>query len=620
MASNSSKPKITLQTKLTLIIYLLFAVLCAGDESCKDSPEGWKDAAGWTCRFYSAMNWCTPLGKVGAGWDVHKGSLSDSAVDGVDALQACCECGGGIGKAVVVDPLEQEKEKLDKLFEKTLGSDAQNSATCRDKIEGWKDTGGFTCGDYLKYEFCTSEKGYGTGWQSHWGSFDRYTIDGVDATQICCTCGSNKVKKEDPFTVNVQELQHNLNILKNEMELELSDKPVDLTIGNTPVEVVYLGEEEDPRKGDIASKNQKESIADTVSEKASDIPSSPTPEVTTGKKLPAGAILGKTETDGLASSVGASADEKSPVLNAPHMSSGDENTVFTYSINSQHLKLAYGAFISNEHEKNTIVLAGGPSNIGAAYIPQGLASFLGLAEYSFRLAFTLDISPMDFSSCNGYGFTFMHQTQVECVLQSHDPTQCNGLNLGLITDDSYAGAFASFGDDNIVAYSQGSERFLGKTTKVRVDFLKTDAHAGLNVSFWLDGTNIFGTSYFYPYIGDAELIFGGLTGHKCSNRFVISDISISTTKELDRLEDSLIRQYLGLSEEAEISRFMNTLEKVEGTQLLAMLTSLNSPMAARYAQRDKVIFASACFVGFFGAVAVLKLVLFPHNRSGFIEI
>jgi hypothetical protein len=64
---------------------------------CVSSPSKWTDKLGYPCATYATQNWCTPGGGTGSAWDASWGDLSSMAgPDGVDASQACCECGGGV--------------------------------------------------------------------------------------------------------------------------------------------------------------------------------------------------------------------------------------------------------------------------------------------------------------------------------------------------------------------------------------------------------------------------------------------------------------------------------------------------------------------------------------------
>eukprot|EP00808_Paulinella_micropora_P003672 g38607.t1 len=58
----------------------------------------WSDADGDTCSVYERLQWCTPQGGYGPGWDLElNGPFSRWATGGVDATKACCACGGGTG-------------------------------------------------------------------------------------------------------------------------------------------------------------------------------------------------------------------------------------------------------------------------------------------------------------------------------------------------------------------------------------------------------------------------------------------------------------------------------------------------------------------------------------------
>ena len=68
----------------------------SGAPTCSNFPEKWTDTYGASCSKYAEMKWCAVDGNSGQGWDDRWGSISSFAVNDYDALQACCECGGGI--------------------------------------------------------------------------------------------------------------------------------------------------------------------------------------------------------------------------------------------------------------------------------------------------------------------------------------------------------------------------------------------------------------------------------------------------------------------------------------------------------------------------------------------
>jgi hypothetical protein len=63
---------------------------------CDDSPAGWISAGGSTCLTYAAENFCTSSRGYGPNWlPVHGSFWSWADSNGVSAVDACCECGGG---------------------------------------------------------------------------------------------------------------------------------------------------------------------------------------------------------------------------------------------------------------------------------------------------------------------------------------------------------------------------------------------------------------------------------------------------------------------------------------------------------------------------------------------
>lgn len=60
---------------------------------------------------------------------------------------------------------------------------------CMDKPLGWTSSDGKTCEQYATDELCTEDGGYGPGWESEWGTFEDYNVNGVSAIIACCSCG-----------------------------------------------------------------------------------------------------------------------------------------------------------------------------------------------------------------------------------------------------------------------------------------------------------------------------------------------------------------------------------------------------------------------------------------------
>lgn len=57
--------------------------------------------------------------------------------------------------------------------------------SCSDSERDWKDSSGRTCAQYHDNRWCTSDGGFGPGWQSSWGLFGLYG----SADTACCICG-----------------------------------------------------------------------------------------------------------------------------------------------------------------------------------------------------------------------------------------------------------------------------------------------------------------------------------------------------------------------------------------------------------------------------------------------
>ena len=63
--------------------------------TCVAHPDGWVDSRKRTCADYAASKLCNVDGTAGSGWLAGDGPFSHWATNGIDAGQACCECGGG---------------------------------------------------------------------------------------------------------------------------------------------------------------------------------------------------------------------------------------------------------------------------------------------------------------------------------------------------------------------------------------------------------------------------------------------------------------------------------------------------------------------------------------------
>ena len=65
---------------------------------CDTLVKDWVSKHGFSCEDHEKQGLCTNKGELGHGWDAAWGSsFADEADgDGIDATQACCQCGGGV--------------------------------------------------------------------------------------------------------------------------------------------------------------------------------------------------------------------------------------------------------------------------------------------------------------------------------------------------------------------------------------------------------------------------------------------------------------------------------------------------------------------------------------------
>mmetsp|Transcript_31441 Transcript_31441/g.73437 ORF Transcript_31441/g.73437 Transcript_31441/m.73437 type:complete len:857 (+) Transcript_31441:80-2650(+) len=135
--------------------------------NCVDNPSEWKDRHGDSCATYVAYRWCED-GGVGSSWSPDWGSFDGYASGGISPRDACCGCGGG--------------KKL------------ETEVRCVDDTD-WMDISHRSCAAYYRDGLCTSEKGFGPGWSTEWGTFEDYALNGgKPATEACCTCGGGTQK------------------------------------------------------------------------------------------------------------------------------------------------------------------------------------------------------------------------------------------------------------------------------------------------------------------------------------------------------------------------------------------------------------------------------------------
>lgn len=194
--------------------------------SCQDAPDGWTDLEGSDCEAYATGAWCTQTGGYGAGWGgLGSVSFTDFAnSEGIDAITACCVCGGGSTGVRCVDntingvawhdssgeSFDCEWYKSDPSHCRSSGNDYKNDgltantaccacgggssgrgssspptvvgSVCEDiHFDGipWSDSGGkqYTCGWYENERNACNN--YGASYRNF----------GLTASSACCTCG-----------------------------------------------------------------------------------------------------------------------------------------------------------------------------------------------------------------------------------------------------------------------------------------------------------------------------------------------------------------------------------------------------------------------------------------------
>jgi len=130
----------------------------------------WTDAEGLSCEAYEENNFCENGGNGSAWNNTWYWSWWRDLSSGSDAAQACCACGGG-------------------------------STNYHDYPFGWNDIEGYTCEDYARQAWCTSDGAEGEAWDPDWGNVDSFT-DGTGeytAFHACAACGGGMTDKNSSF-------------------------------------------------------------------------------------------------------------------------------------------------------------------------------------------------------------------------------------------------------------------------------------------------------------------------------------------------------------------------------------------------------------------------------------
>lgn len=155
-----------------------------------DDYKNWKDSEGDGCDMYAEKHWCTPDGKPGSGW-APGDSFQRYAKHGIDALKACCACGGG--KQLTPEPSPAPTTKSPTPHPTTQSPTPYPTMPCQEKPKNWVDIEGDSCQVYKASGWCTEDGGYGPNWgnppELGGESFEQYAVEGKTAIDACCECG-----------------------------------------------------------------------------------------------------------------------------------------------------------------------------------------------------------------------------------------------------------------------------------------------------------------------------------------------------------------------------------------------------------------------------------------------
>ena len=175
-------------------------------------PTDWRSSGNFSCMDYGISGFCKD-GGYGTNWHPSFGFFADYAdTVGVDAGQACCECGGGVlnlpSPYLLLDHLIFDQGATTPRIKEGLGhvSIIGVSEGCTHKVDmptDWRSSGNFNCMDYYVTGFCQNGT-YGADWQPSFGTFADYAnADGVDAGQACCECGGGVIKLPSSYSIEI---------------------------------------------------------------------------------------------------------------------------------------------------------------------------------------------------------------------------------------------------------------------------------------------------------------------------------------------------------------------------------------------------------------------------------
>ena len=171
--------------------------------TCEDSPIDWESSTKAPCSQYSELQWCTLDGGYGTGWNPAYVDFAKWGVNGVDASQACCACGGGLKSSPVPDvELNAEGKPIAEKCKQRANCPEGSADGCFNEIWCACNTHGSS---NKKHNILTSEPGCGTAAKSphcEWKeneckpsaaahevvppvTFDVVQVDPCDQTGLC---------------------------------------------------------------------------------------------------------------------------------------------------------------------------------------------------------------------------------------------------------------------------------------------------------------------------------------------------------------------------------------------------------------------------------------------------
>merc|ERR1712038_341029 len=102
----------------------------------------------------------TPEGKYGPGWESTSGTFLQWNLDGIDAGQACCACGGGRKERIVARSTGSPTASRSNPTSNPTSSPT-SKPPCVD-IYNWKSRSGHDCSNYKHNNWCNSDGSYGS--------------------------------------------------------------------------------------------------------------------------------------------------------------------------------------------------------------------------------------------------------------------------------------------------------------------------------------------------------------------------------------------------------------------------------------------------------------------------